>query len=152
MNEADDRAELERFASEDLPGLVRVVTGSRVRELDIHDGDVTVHIKRGDAVIDTAPDDVLGEKGDLDAIPLHVVTAPLVGIFHRSRREGGDPLVRPGDHVSAGQTVGIIDSLQVPTEVEADQAGTVRAIVVEDGQPVAYGDALIEIEPDSTPE
>ncbi len=81
---------------------------------------------------------------------LKTVVAPLVGIFHPWIKPKGKPLVAVGDSVKAGQLVGAIQSLNVIYEVEALVAGRVMEILVQDGQPVEYGQPLMMI--DSTEE
>ena len=77
---------------------------------------------------------------------LHV-TAPLVGRFRVALKPGGAPLVAAGDIVRHGQIVGAIETLNVYNEVEADHPGRISAILVAEGQPVEYGQALMAIEP-----
>ncbi|MBE3560492.1 MAG: biotin/lipoyl-binding protein [Ktedonobacteraceae bacterium] len=76
----------------------------------------------------------------------HTVIAPLVGIFHSWIRPRGGPLVSVGDHITVGQTVGTIQSLNIMNEVESTVAGRVVEILVQDGQPVEYGQPLMVIE------
>jgi acetyl-CoA carboxylase biotin carboxyl carrier protein len=75
------------------------------------------------------------------------IGAPLVGVFRASMKPGGKPLVTVGATVREGQVVGAIEALQVYNEVEASSAGTVREILVEEGQPVEYGQPLLVVEP-----
>src|SRR5262249_49841002 len=77
---------------------------------------------------------------------LQEVRAPLVGVFRRSMQPGGKRLVSKGELVREGQAVAAIEALQVYNEVEASGAGTVRDILVEEGQPVEYGQPLVRIE------
>ncbi len=75
------------------------------------------------------------------------VGAPLVGIFRASMKPGGKPLVTVGSTVREGQVVAAIEALQVFNEVEASAAGTVREILVDEGQAVEYGQPLFVVEP-----
>lgn len=77
---------------------------------------------------------------------LETVTAPLVGIFHPWIKPKGKPLVAVGDSVKEGQLVGAIQSLNVIYEVETPVAGRVVEILVQDGQPVEYGQPLMMID------
>ena len=74
------------------------------------------------------------------------VVAPLVGIFHVWAKPKGGALVAVGDKVKAGQLVGTISSLNVSNEVETSKAGRVVEILVQEGQPVEYGQPLMVIE------
>jgi acetyl-CoA carboxylase biotin carboxyl carrier protein len=78
--------------------------------------------------------------------PEHIVTAPLVGIFHSWAKPKGKPVVAVGDHVKIGQLVGTIQSLNVISEVESPVAGRVVELLVQDGQPVEYGQHLVVID------
>jgi acetyl-CoA carboxylase biotin carboxyl carrier protein len=76
----------------------------------------------------------------------HKVLAPLVGTFHTWAKPKGGALVAVGDRVKAGQLVGTIESLNVLNEVETTVAGHVVEILVQEGQPVEYGQALMTID------
>ena len=76
-----------------------------------------------------------------------VVTARLVGFFHRGQGPDAEPLVAVGDCVRPGQTIGTIESLRQMTAVTAPGAGRVLEIVATEHQPVQFGDALIILEP-----
>jgi acetyl-CoA carboxylase biotin carboxyl carrier protein len=75
------------------------------------------------------------------------VRAPLVGIFRSSMKGDGKAMVGPDDLIRPGQVVGAIEALNVLNEVEAGVAGRVQKVCVEDGEPVEYGQTLLEIEP-----
>ena len=77
--------------------------------------------------------------------PGHVVKAPMVGTFYRSATPGGKALVEVGDTVEKGQPIGIIEAMKLMNEIEADSAGVVKAILIENGQPVEYGEPLVVI-------
>lgn len=76
----------------------------------------------------------------------HKIVAPLVGTFHVWARPKGGALVAVGDHVKEGQLVGTIQSLNVLNEVETSVAGRVVEVLVQDGQPVEYGQVLMIID------
>ncbi|NPA52370.1 MAG: acetyl-CoA carboxylase biotin carboxyl carrier protein [Aquificae bacterium] len=77
----------------------------------------------------------------------HVIKSPLVGTFYRAPSPGAPPFVEEGDIVSKGQVVCIIEALKVMNEIESDVNGRVVKILVENGQPVEYGQELMYIEP-----
>jgi acetyl-CoA carboxylase biotin carboxyl carrier protein len=79
--------------------------------------------------------------------PYQYVTAPLVGRFHVGAKPGAKPLVNAGDLVRVGQVVGMIETLNVLTEVEAMQAGRVVELKAREGQAVEYGQQLLALEP-----
>lgn len=76
----------------------------------------------------------------------HTVKSPMVGSFYRAATPGGDPFVQVGQQVTAGQTICIIEAMKLLNEIEADKAGVIKAVLVENGQPVEYGQALFVIE------
>ncbi|MGH9711176.1 MAG: acetyl-CoA carboxylase biotin carboxyl carrier protein, partial [Candidatus Acidiferrales bacterium] len=78
---------------------------------------------------------------------LHVIKSPIVGTFYSSATPAADPFVRPGDHVDAGRVLCIIEAMKLMNEIEADVAGEVMRVFVENGQPVEYGEPLFAIHP-----
>jgi acetyl-CoA carboxylase biotin carboxyl carrier protein len=76
---------------------------------------------------------------------LHTVKSPIVGTFYEAPTPGGDPFVKVGDHVEAGQTLCIIEAMKLMNEIESDVAGEVARIFVENGHPVEYGEPLFGI-------
>ena len=75
------------------------------------------------------------------------VTSPMVGTAYRSAEPGAPPFVEVGTKVAAGQTIVIIEAMKTMNQIPAPRAGVVLAILVEDGQPVEYGEPLAVIEP-----
>jgi acetyl-CoA carboxylase biotin carboxyl carrier protein len=78
---------------------------------------------------------------------LHVIKSPIVGTFYSAPSPGASAFVRTGDHVTAGQVLCIIEAMKLMNEIEADVAGEVMRIFVENGQPVEYGEPLFAIHP-----
>ena len=76
----------------------------------------------------------------------HVVKSPMVGTFYRSSSPGAKAFAEVGDVVKAGQPVCIIEAMKIMNEIEADQDGTITKILVDNGQPVEYGQPLFIIE------
>jgi len=88
------------------------------------------------------------EPARLPASPgLVTVEAPMVGTFYRASSPGAEPYVKPGDLVKEGQTLCIIEAMKLMNEIEARTAGRLAAILVENGQPVEYGQPLFHIDP-----
>ncbi|MGF1491739.1 MAG: acetyl-CoA carboxylase biotin carboxyl carrier protein [Microcoleaceae cyanobacterium] len=75
------------------------------------------------------------------------VTSPMVGTFYRSPAPGEPTFVEVGDRIPVGQTVCIIEAMKLMNEIEAEVAGQVVEILIENGAPVEYGQALIRIKP-----
>jgi len=75
----------------------------------------------------------------------HVVKSPMVGTFYRSSAPGSKPFVEIGQNINAGETLCIIEAMKLLNEIEADQSGIVKKVLVENGQPVEYGQPLFII-------
>jgi acetyl-CoA carboxylase biotin carboxyl carrier protein len=75
------------------------------------------------------------------------VKSPIVGTFYESPSPGTPPFVRIGEHVTPGKVLCVIESMKLMNEIEADMAGVVESKLVENGQPVEYGEALFGIRP-----
>ena len=81
-----------------------------------------------------------------DALPAgHVVRSPMVGTFYRAPSPGAKTFVEVGQSVAVGDTLCIIEAMKLLNEIESDQGGGVKAILVENGQPVEYGEPLFVI-------
>jgi len=145
-----------------LKKLIDLVEESGIAELEITEGEEKVRIARtlpGSVaplpMIAAAPAPVVAAAPAPAAAPPvpaapaapegHVVKSPMVGTFYRSSSPGGKALVDVGQTVSAGDTLCIIEAMKLMNEIESDAAGTIKAILVENGQPVEYGEPLFII-------
>jgi acetyl-CoA carboxylase biotin carboxyl carrier protein len=141
---------------EQLQHLVRLLDKSDVSELELRRiGEGTHLVLRKAKVPDNnehsverqyVPAPVNIPAAVVPANTEHKVLAPLVGTFHTSAKPKGGALVAIGDRVKAGQLVGTIESLNVLNEVETTVAGHVAEILVQEGQPVEYGQVLMTID------
>jgi acetyl-CoA carboxylase biotin carboxyl carrier protein len=86
--------------------------------------------------------------GQPEEVVVHpgTVTSPMVGTAYRSPEPGAPPFVEVGSRVAAGQTLLIIEAMKTMNQIPSPKAGTVIAILIEDGQPVEYGEPLVVIE------
>jgi acetyl-CoA carboxylase biotin carboxyl carrier protein len=75
--------------------------------------------------------------------PAGALVSPMVGTAYLAAEPGGTPFVRAGDKVKKGQTLLIIEAMKVMNPIPAPEAGTVEAVLISDGQPVEYGEALL---------
>ena len=138
------------FLTDGLPRLLRLLQGSDVREIELEEGDVRVRVHRSSIGLVAAT----GEVGILTEEPAPVapttalVRASIVGTFYRAGKPGMAPLVSEGLHVQDSTVIGIIEALQVLTDVEAGNSGTVTSVLATDGQPVEYNQPLLEIQLD----
>jgi acetyl-CoA carboxylase biotin carboxyl carrier protein len=78
---------------------------------------------------------------------LKEIRSPMVGTFYKAPEPGAEAYIKVGNRVSPGQTVCIIEAMKIMNEIEAEIAGTVREISVEDGQPVEFGQVLFRVDP-----
>jgi acetyl-CoA carboxylase biotin carboxyl carrier protein len=78
---------------------------------------------------------------------LHVVKSPIVGTFYESPSPGSPPFVKAGDHVTAGQVLCIVEAMKLMNEIEADVTGEIVERIVNNGQPIEYGQELFIIRP-----
>ena len=150
-----------------LKKLIDLVQESGIAELEITEGEEKVKIVKGGmvsvsaAAVAPAPaaaapapapaaaaapaapaaapaEPAAGQEG-------HVLKAPMVGTFYRSSSPDAKPFVEVGQPIKEGQTICIIEAMKLMNEIEADASGTVKAILVENGQPVEYGQPLFII-------
>ena len=85
---------------------------------------------------------VTAEDGEME---LAIVKSPIVGTFYRASEPGARPFVEVGDAVRKGQVLCIIEAMKLMNEIESDQAGIVKQVLVENGQPVEFGQPLVVI-------
>jgi acetyl-CoA carboxylase biotin carboxyl carrier protein len=78
---------------------------------------------------------------------LKEIRSPMVGTFYKAPEPGAEPYIKVGNRVSPGQTVCIIEAMKIMNEIEAEIAGAIREILVEDGQPVEFGQVLFRVDP-----
>ena len=142
-----------------LKTLIELVESSGIAELEVSEGEERVRITRSmpsahhaisrdSSALGTAPEVSMGAAGQPPAAPAaegHVVKAPMVGTFYRAASPGSASFVEVGDAVQAGDPLCIIEAMKLMNEIEADQAGVVKAILVENGQAVEYGQPLVII-------
>ncbi|MBI4849514.1 MAG: acetyl-CoA carboxylase biotin carboxyl carrier protein [Nitrospirae bacterium] len=80
---------------------------------------------------------------------LSTITSPIVGVFHRSPAPEASPFVEVGSTVKKGQVLCIVEAMKLMNEIESDTDGVIAKILIENGQPVEYGEPLFLIEPAS---
>lgn len=83
------------------------------------------------------------------APPSHLleIKSPMVGTYYRAPEPGAEPYVKVGNRVSAGQTLCIIEAMKIMNEIESEVTGVVREILVDDAQPVEFGQVIFRVEP-----
>jgi acetyl-CoA carboxylase biotin carboxyl carrier protein len=93
------------------------------------------------------PDQAARESAARPAAHLKEIRSPMVGTFYMAPEPGAEPYIKVGNRVTPGQTVCIIEAMKIMNEIEAEVAGVVREISVEDAQPVEFGQVLFRVDP-----
>ncbi len=163
---------------EEIRDLIKTVCESGIAELEVQRGDNRVWIKRTggtltqEIVVPAAPaaatpppapfaqisvpatnlsaadTAAATEEPDLTDPTLKAVTAPIVGTFYEAPAPGAESFVKVGDAIKPGKVLCIIESMKLMNEIEAEIAGTLVKRLVENGQPVEYGETLYLVKPD----
>jgi acetyl-CoA carboxylase biotin carboxyl carrier protein len=137
-----------------------------VAEFELERGDVKVRITRGQSAALYAPSPTASHfppassvlapgahaapaAGTAPAVAaeeeLHLVKSPIVGTYYESPSPGSPPFVTPGDRVTQGQVLCIVEAMKLMNEIESDVAGELVKILVSNGQPVEYGQPLFSV-------
>ncbi|MCK9261754.1 MAG: acetyl-CoA carboxylase biotin carboxyl carrier protein [Azoarcus sp.] len=142
-----------------LKKLIDLVQESGISELEVTEGEEKVRIAKhlaaapqvaymqAPAQAAAAPAATpAASEPDADALPEgHVVKSPMVGTFYRASAPGAKPLAEVGQSVNEGESLCIIEAMKLMNEIECEVSGTVKAVLVENGQPVEYGQPLFVI-------
>jgi len=140
--------------SERIRELVRLVEGSDVGELTVEDGPLRITVRKQDerpAPVMMAPQAAVpvdgGEAHEPEVSSSIRLESPMVGTFYRSPSPAQPAFVAEGDRVEVGQTLCILEAMKLFNEFKSDHAGVIRRILVENAEPVEYGQPLFELEP-----
>jgi len=154
-----------------LKKLIDLVEDSGIAELEVTEGEEKVKIVKGSGAgkevvvltpsgvpVGTPPVQAIAQApAPVAAAPApapapaptalegHIIKSPMVGTFYRAGSPGAKPFVEVGDTVKVGQTICVIEAMKLMNEIEADKDGVVKAIMVENAQPVEYGEPLMMI-------
>lgn len=148
-----------------LKTLIDLVAESGISELEVTEGEGKVRIVKSAPQVVAAPMQyapmpampaapamaaaaapAVSAEAAAPALPAgHIVTSPMVGTFYRSPSPGAAAFVNVGDTVKEGQTLCIIEAMKLLNEIEADKAGVIKEILIENGQAVEYGQPLFVI-------
>ena len=142
--------------------LIELLEESGIAEIEIHEGEESVRISRASQTVAAAP--MMAAPAPIAApapaaatpaaavapaeekIDGHAVKSPMVGTLYRAPSPGASAFVEVGSKVNVGDTLCIIEAMKLLNQIEADKAGTIKAILVENGQPVEYNQPLFIIE------
>lgn len=147
-----------------LKTLIELVESSGIAELEISEGEERVRITRSGGAtahpvyapvpqpaavqpvaVPAAVAPAVATPAETAVAEGHVVKSPMVGTFYRAASPGAKSFVDVGQNVNAGETLCIIEAMKLLNEIEADKAGVIKAILVENGQPVEFGQPLFII-------
>jgi acetyl-CoA carboxylase biotin carboxyl carrier protein len=147
-----------------LKTLIELVESSGIAELEIEEGEERVRITRAVAAapastvvvpagvqpaVNPMPATSAGATPPAVSAPAeaegHPVKSPMVGTFYRAASPGAKPFVEVGDAVEVGDTLCIIEAMKLMNEIESDKAGVVKQVLIENGQPVEFGQPLVVI-------
>jgi len=145
--------------------LIELLEESGIAELEIKEGEESVRISRNGPQVNafgasmmapmmmpqaamSAPAAAPAEAAPAAEAEIsgHQVKSPMVGTFYRAPSPGAKPFVEVGQSVAAGETLCIIEAMKLLNQIEADKAGTIKAILVDNAQPVEYGEPLFIID------
>lgn len=144
--------------------LIELLEESGIAEIEIKEGEEAVRISRQqhNTVVMSNPHAMMptthiaapsAEAPTAQVIPLvkdtprgHQVKSPMVGTFYRASAPGAKPFAEVGDEVAEGATICIIEAMKMLNQIEADKSGKITAVLVENGQPVEFGQPLFIIE------
>ena len=147
-----------------LKKLIDLVEESGISELELTEGEESVRISRQGQVVQQPQQYTIPQQpttaiqnqaptptasGDTDVVAQetgHALTSPMVGTFYRSSSPEADPYVDVGSSVKKGDTLCIIEAMKLLNEIEADRDGIIKKIMVENAQPVEFGEPLFIIE------
>ncbi len=147
----------------EIKDILELIKGSDVSELEIVRGDSSLRLRRGAApeirpaapAPAPAPAAPRAEEAPAPAkeaakpkVAYKEVVSPIVGTFYRAPAPDAAPFVEVGQRVSKGQVLCIVEAMKIMNQIESDTAGTLIAILVENAQPVAYGQPLFHISAD----
>ncbi len=141
--------------------ILELLKDSDVSEFEIGRGDTVLKLRRGPANVPVAPQPAppalavparpasTPEAASVPPKPAYKeILSPIVGTFYRSPAPDAAPFVEVGIRVVKGQVLCIIEAMKIMNQIESDTTGTVAAIIVENAQPVAYGQALFHVTPE----
>lgn len=144
--------------------LIELLEQSDIAEIEIHEGEESVRISRNNSAstpiyLPGAPAMPVGQPAPAaladpappastapDIPEENLVRSPMVGTFYRAPSPGSNPFVDEGDTVKVGDTLCIIEAMKILNQIESEKSGTVKRVLVENGQPVEYNEPLFAIE------
>ncbi len=143
--------------------LIELLKESDISELEITEGEQSIRLSRGQAEPSApppatpamSPQEPSPSSAEQQARPapppekeLYTQYAPMVGTFYRSPSPEAEPYIHPGDWVNQGDILCVIEAMKLFNEIESEHAGRIKEVLVENAQPVEFGEALFTIDPE----
>ena len=134
--------------------ILELLKGTDISELEVARGENILKVRRGapaesrPAAMPPAPPAPSQGKEGVPKAEVKEIVSPIVGTFYRAPAPDASPFVDVGARVTKGQVLCIVEAMKIMNQIESDVGGTVAAILVENAQPVAYGQPLFHIAPD----
>ncbi|NCC22713.1 MAG: acetyl-CoA carboxylase biotin carboxyl carrier protein [Alphaproteobacteria bacterium] len=149
-----------KIDSDAIRQLAELLDETGLTEIEVSEGEQAIRVSRGGLVTSTGPvwpamvsDPTIPQAPSVSTVAepppsSHpgAVMSPMVGTVYMQPEPGAPSFIQKGGHVKAGDTLVIIEAMKVMNPIKAEKAGTVTQILVENGQPVEYGDVLVVIE------
>lgn len=149
-----------KIDSKAIKELADLLEETGLNEIEVADGDKAIRVSKGGGTVvaaggpaytmasDPAVPQVANTSAPDTVAHSHpgAITSPMVGTTYLQGEPGAPPFVKKGDTVAAGDTVLIIEAMKVMNPIKAEKGGTVTQILVENGQPVEFGDVLMVVE------
>jgi len=149
-----------KIDSDAIKELVELLNETGLTEVEVADGDKSIRVSKGGTVIagaaapavamasDPAAPQVANTEAPSTVGASHpgAVTSPMVGTAYMQGEPGAPPFVKKGDSVSEGDTLVIIEAMKVMNPIKAPKSGTITQVLVENAQPVEFGEVLVVIE------
>jgi len=142
--------------------LIELLEESDLAEIEIHEDKESVRISRTSQVVAAPPAVVAAapqaaapapatateapKAAEAAAVSGNPITSPMVGTFYRAAAPGAKPFAEVGQRINVGDTLCIIEAMKMLNQIEADKAGVIVDILVENGQPVEYGETIFIVE------
>ena len=153
---------------QEIKDLIEFATAKEFDEIELERGDFRLRLRKGGQFVaeplvqmalptmqpaappapsapGATPAPPIAAEVPLPEEALHIITSPIVGTFYRSSSPTTEPFIKLGDLIEANQTLCIIEAMKLMNEIQSDVSGTVVKILVENGQPVEYGQPLFGI-------
>jgi acetyl-CoA carboxylase biotin carboxyl carrier protein len=149
-----------KIDSKAIRELAEILDDTGLTEIEVADGDKAIRVSKGGNVVAAAPAPVAMPSDPTTpqaastavpsatggAAPAGAITSPMVGTVYLAPEPGAANFVSKGDSVQAGDTLLIVEAMKVMNPIKADKSGTVTQILVDDAQPVEFGDVLVVVE------